>query len=241
MSEIKSTAAFDSCKQSQERGITIDLGFSSFLLDDDNRITLVDCPGHASLIKTIICGAQIIDAILLVIDATKGIQLQTAECIMLAELYAPRYLVILNKIDLLSSEHYDEIVKGLKTDVTKILSKTKAEFIDFVEFSTVSNSEIHKANLTSKLLRLIEACPNRLLLDKPLLMVTDHCFVIKGKGSVITGTILQGSLKNGDSLQIISKGLSEVRKVKSIQIFKTNVTSASTVPLLHNSYLSDSV
>lgn len=80
-----STAALDKHPQSKERGITLDLGFSSFTVPMPERLsstlrcqelqfTLVDCPGHASLIRTIIGGAQIIDLMLLVIDVTKGIQ-----------------------------------------------------------------------------------------------------------------------------------------------------------------------
>lgn len=92
---MASTAAFDKNPQSQARGITLDLGFSSFAVPIPDRLrvpgkdtlqfTLVDCPGHASLIRTIIGGAQIIDLMLLVIDATKGIQTQTAECIVIGE------------------------------------------------------------------------------------------------------------------------------------------------------------
>jgi selenocysteine-specific elongation factor len=89
LSTSLSTAALDKNPQSQQRGITLDLGFSAFTLpmpshlpsDTYNLIqfTLVDCPGHASLIRTIIGGAQIIDMMLLVVDANKGIQTQTAE------------------------------------------------------------------------------------------------------------------------------------------------------------------
>jgi len=85
ISTLASTAAFDKNPQSKERGITLDLGFSAFYTDspilDYDRIqyTLVDCPGHASLIRTIIGGAQIIDFMVLVIDAIKGVQTQTSE------------------------------------------------------------------------------------------------------------------------------------------------------------------
>lgn len=82
LSTTLSTAALDKHPQSVERGITLDLGFSSFtaplpqrLADspfDAVQVTLVDCPGHASLIRTIMGGAQIIDMMLLVIDVTKG-------------------------------------------------------------------------------------------------------------------------------------------------------------------------
>ena len=86
LSSIASTAAFDKNPQSQERGITLDLGFSAFYLKTPSylktkypenerlvnseylQLTLVDCPGHASLIKTVIAGANIIDTIVLVID-----------------------------------------------------------------------------------------------------------------------------------------------------------------------------
>lgn len=103
LSTSLSTAALDKNPQSQQRGITLDLGFSAFhlplpdhILDDCNtrfgenhnigslQFTLVDCPGHASLIRTIIGGAQIIDMMILVIDANKGIQTQTAECLVSA-------------------------------------------------------------------------------------------------------------------------------------------------------------
>ena len=110
---MASTAAFDKNPQSRERGITLDLGFSSFIVPtpphltssefENVQFTLVDCPGHASLIRTVIGGyysfqllgyahffffffspgAQIIDLMLLVIDATKGMQTQTAEVVIL--------------------------------------------------------------------------------------------------------------------------------------------------------------
>ena len=115
LSTKASTAAFDKNPQSQKRGITLDLGFSSFIISpSDNfkasshlsiesiQVTLVDCPGHASLIKTIISGAQIIDMMILVIDITKGIQTQTAECLIIGEITCSQMIVVLNKIDLLS-------------------------------------------------------------------------------------------------------------------------------------------
>jgi selenocysteine-specific elongation factor len=71
---VRSTASLDKNPQSQERGITLDLGFSCFIVKASAQCfqyTLVDCPGHASLIKTIIQGASIIDYMMLVIDVNK--------------------------------------------------------------------------------------------------------------------------------------------------------------------------
>jgi selenocysteine-specific elongation factor len=116
LSTIASTAGFDKNPQSKERGITLDLGFSAFVIRipdwfrhvhtsdlegfDFIQFTLVDCPGHASLMKTIIGGASIIDLMLLVVDAQKLIQTQTAECIVLGELLMDKLIVALNKVDL---------------------------------------------------------------------------------------------------------------------------------------------
>lgn len=92
LSTVLSTAALDKHPQSRERGITLDLGFSAFSVPPPPSLaasysavqfTLVDCPGHASLIRTVIGGAQIIDMMLLVVDATKGMQTQTAECVVI--------------------------------------------------------------------------------------------------------------------------------------------------------------
>ena len=105
MTKIASTASLDKHPQSQERGITLDLGFSAFFsrvpehlrgtrssadqIDPKYRFlqfTLVDCPGHASLMRTIIGSASIIDMMLLIVDVNKGIEIQTAECMILGEL-----------------------------------------------------------------------------------------------------------------------------------------------------------
>lgn len=85
LSTVASTASFDKNPQSKERGITLDLGFSAFIIEvpkwfrekhtasveayDHLQFTLVDCPGHASLMKTIIGGASIIDFMMLIIDS----------------------------------------------------------------------------------------------------------------------------------------------------------------------------
>ena len=65
---------------------------------DTVQFTLVDCPGHASLVRTIVGGAHIIDMIILVVDVMKGIQAQTAECLVIGEITTNRMIVALNKI-----------------------------------------------------------------------------------------------------------------------------------------------
>lgn len=133
LSTEASTAAFDKSPQSQQRGITLDLGFSAFSMPSpfpgnimsfvifsnmDLRteyshlqFTLVDCPGHASLIRTIIGGAQIMDMMVLVIDVNKGIQTQTAEGLVIGSILTNKLVVALNKIDTLPAESRDSTIE----------------------------------------------------------------------------------------------------------------------------------
>ena len=120
LSTITSTASLDKSPQSKERGITLDLGFSAFVVTGPDwlrerepakldgvehiQFTLVDCPGHASLMKTVIGGASIIDLMVLVVDCQKLIQTQTFECIVLGEILMDKLLIAFNKVDLLRSE-----------------------------------------------------------------------------------------------------------------------------------------
>lgn len=96
----------------------------------------MDCPGHASLIRTIIGGAQIIDIMFLIVDATKGIQAQTAECIIIAELFMKKLIVVLNKVDMVEDK---KILEGKIGALRKVFGKTKfgANLI-IVPFSTKS-------------------------------------------------------------------------------------------------------
>ena len=112
LSEIISTAGIDAHPQSKERGITIDLGFTSFVLDK-YLVTLVDGPGHADLIKISASSVEIIDCALIVIDINKGPQIQTGEHIIMIEaLDIKNIIVVLNKIDLYRGKVEEEIYQG---------------------------------------------------------------------------------------------------------------------------------
>uniref|UniRef100_A0A5F9D8U8 Eukaryotic elongation factor, selenocysteine-tRNA specific n=1 Tax=Oryctolagus cuniculus TaxID=9986 RepID=A0A5F9D8U8_RABIT len=145
LSTTASTAAFDKQPQSRERGITLDLGFSCFSVPLPPRlrpalpapgpgsepgepllqVTLVDCPGHASLIRTIIGGAQIIDLMMLVIDVTKGMQTQSAECLVIGQIACQKLVVVLNKIDLLAEGKRQAAIDKMTKKMQKTLENTK--------------------------------------------------------------------------------------------------------------------
>ncbi|MGH0114727.1 UNVERIFIED_CONTAM: hypothetical protein FKN15_043654 [Acipenser sinensis] len=152
LSTTASTAAFDKNPQSKERGITLDLGFSSFTVDlpihlkeqcgqagyERLQVTLVDCPGHASLIRTIIGGAQIIDLMLLVVDVMKGVQTQTAECLVIGEMACPRMVVVLNKTDLLPAAKRQGAIDKMSKRLHKTLENTSEYWIEVAVVSLES-------------------------------------------------------------------------------------------------------
>ena len=139
-----STASLDKHPESKLRGITLDLGFSAFRVPipehlraelSDNggaesgidclQYTLIDCPGHASLIRTIIGGAQIMDMMILVIDVIRGIQTQTAECLVIGSITCETAIIVLNKIDLIPEAEREARVAQTKRNIRKAVSKTK--------------------------------------------------------------------------------------------------------------------
>ncbi|KAM9276722.1 selenocysteine-specific elongation factor isoform 2-T2 [Morus bassanus] len=134
LSTTGSTAAFDRAPQSRARGITLDLGFSCLRTalppqlgpgPGELQFTLVDCPGHASLIRTIIGGAQIIDLMMLVIDVTKGMQTQSAECLVIGQIACQKMVVVLNKIDLLPEGKRQSAIEKMTKKMQKTLENTK--------------------------------------------------------------------------------------------------------------------
>lgn len=232
LSSILSTAALDKHPESKKRGITLDLGFSATLVPmpphlsqtfSHLQLTLVDCPGHASLIRTIIAGASIIDKMMLIIDATKGVQTQTAECIVISELLiTSSLLVVINKIDLVNASQLDQVEKRVRL----VLSRTKfanSYIVIKVAANPKQGEPVNISGLLDALLTSINVLPDRSS-DLPFYCEVDHCFPVKGLGCILTGTILQGSVKVNDSIELAS--LNTVKKVKSMQSFHQAVETA---------------
>ena len=252
ISSISSTAAFDKNPQSKERGITLDLGFSALYLKTPKilkdlfpknqkiiqseyiQITLVDCPGHASLIRTVISGASIIDTVILVIDSLKGIQIQTVECIALSEILCDKITIALSKIDLLAKKEEDIIKKSEK--LKQIFSKTKfGKNVSIIPTTTVNNDNSNVEKIVKLLMKSILECidfsieeedknKNNKQMDS-LIAYVDHCFKIKNKGTVATGTIMRGCIKVNDEINFPE--LSNKYMVKEIQIFRKSVKMAT--------------
>ncbi|XP_058422955.1 selenocysteine-specific elongation factor isoform X4 [Diceros bicornis minor] len=248
LSTTASTAAFDKQPQSRERGITLDLGFSCFSVplparlrsalpaapaapgEPQLQVTLVDCPGHASLIRTIIGGAQIIDLMMLVIDVTKGMQTQSAECLVIGQIACQKLVVVLNKTDLLAEGKRQAAIDKMTKKMQKTLENTKFRGAPIIPVAAKPGGpEAPETEAPQGISELIELLTSQISIPTrdpsgPFLMSVDHCFSIKGQGTVMTGTILSGSISLGDSVEI--PALKVVKKVKSMQMFHMPVTSA---------------
>ncbi|OMJ17810.1 Selenocysteine-specific elongation factor [Smittium culicis] len=176
------------------------------------------------------------DAAVLVIDVNKGIQTQTAECIVLAEILKLPLIIALNKIDLIPENSKQTRLTKVTNLIKKSLSNTIFKSSPIVNISAIQNpdpSQQHKKfidPLIDAIKLTITAFSNQNLnkidqvsCNEDCLLAFDHCFSLKGQGTVMTGTCLKGTLSVGDNLQVLPIGVQ--RKVKSIQVFKKSVKS----------------
>jgi selenocysteine-specific elongation factor len=241
LSSEASTSAFDKPRQSQERGITLELGFSAFSVDGcpsggeygRTQFTLVDCPGHATLVRTIIGGSRIMDAMLLVVDATKGMQAQTSEGLVIGALATRRLVVALNKVDLFAGGADDPAVHKMAARIAKVLAASATPFAGaaIVPVSAAPR-EGHGGSsgieqLKAALLAVVDpgiVSRRHRSVGEPFLMAADHCFPIKGQGTVVTGTVLRGAVRVGDAVEVVE--LATTHKVKAIQVFHRPVDAA---------------
>jgi len=217
LSEHISTAGLDKHPQAQQRGITIDLGFTMFVLEK-YLVTLVDAPGHADLIRSVVAGANIIDSAILAVAADEGPKIQTGEhLVVLSSLGIDSLVVAITKTDIAS----DQQAAHVETRMRKIIDDAGFKKVEFVRVSAEGGVGIDK--LREALLRVL--VPRVRDIDSPLLMPIDHAFPMKGHGTVVTGTILHGKVTEGDMVEIAPLGLSS--KVRSIQTFSQKRTKAS--------------
>ncbi|CAL8088227.1 unnamed protein product [Orchesella dallaii] len=225
LSITASTAAFDQNPQSQERGITLDLGFSAFTLEDKWNVTLVDCPGHASLIRTVLGGIQIMDIMLLILDVTKGMQTQSSECLILADVLASHLIVALNKVDMLPVESRPTKIEKAKKMLKSTLARTKFGESTPIVLCSALDKSIGVDAIKEAILNKIQTMTLVRYNDRPFVIAVDHCFQKKGQGTICTGTVIQGIVKIGDMVELPEQQIQ--RKVKTIQSFKVPLTSAS--------------
>ena len=226
--------------------MTLDLGFSGLTLPmpfehehfKKLQLTFVDCPGHASLIKTVIGGAHIIDMMILVVNVVKGFQAQTNECLVIGEITTDKMIVVLNKVDLLPEEERESRIQEETRKIKGILSRTRFADAPIVAVSAHvggmgKDDSVDKKIETIGVDKLIDTMRSFVELpdrsnakESELFFSVDHCFQIKGQGTVLTGTVVRGAISIGQIVEITSH-LKEKKKIKSIQMFRKPVQRAT--------------
>ena len=200
----------DTHKEEKERGITINLGFSHINLSSGNSVGIVDVPGHKDFINTMVGGACGIDLVLLVIAADSGIMPQTKEHLnIIRTLNIKKAIIALTKIDLVD----EELVELAKLEVMEWLEGTEYEDSPIVGVSNQTGEGID--NLKEEIDRIIPQIEEK---EKGnfFRMFIDRIFTVKGIGSVVTGSVLNGEISVGKELMLLP-GKKQKLRIRTIQ------------------------
>jgi selenocysteine-specific elongation factor len=209
----------DRLKEEKERGITIELGFAALDLPSGQHLGIVDVPGHEKFVKNMVAGATGIDIVVMVIAADEGVMPQTREHMEICTLLGVQYgMVAVTKIDMVDEEWLELALEDIRdfvrgtfledTPIAPVSSLTAEGIPEFIE--TLDN--------------LAAEIPERPPFDLFRLPI-DRVFTMKGFGTVITGTLISGRVKVGDTIMIYPSGITS--KVRGIQVHNQSADKAA--------------
>lgn len=202
----------------KQRGITIDIGFAHTKLPDDRIVGFVDVPGHERFIRNMLAGAAGMDLIMLVVSAEEGFKPQTLEHLqILKHLNIEKGIVVFTKSDLVD----EEALELIHLEADDHLKGTFLEKAPRIAYS------IYDEKAKEELLLMIQDSANTLEkvpVHPSSRMSIDRVFTMKGHGTVITGTLIEGTISVGESLWVYP--LEKEVRVKGIQVYGEGVTKA---------------
>jgi selenocysteine-specific elongation factor len=197
--------------EEQLRGMTLDLGFAHLRFEDGVEAGIVDVPGHERFLHNMLAGAAGMDVLLLVVDAVEGVRAQTIEHLQILRfLNVRRVVVAATKIDLVEPSLSGEACKRVHGQLENTIAQDAPVFA--VSTVTGANLDVLKAALHQELLALDER--DR---DAPAYLPVDRVFALAGRGTIVTGTLMQGRIAVGDTLAL-EPGGRRVR-VRSLHVF----------------------
>src|ERR1700730_9613666 len=208
----------DRLKEEKERGISIDLGFAYFTLPDGTRAGVVDVPGHERFIRNMLAGAHGIDLVLFTVAADDGVMPQSEEHLDILHLLGVgRGIFVITKVDLVDEKRLNEV----REEIGLLADGTVLEGSPIIPVSSLSGAGLDE--LRAEMTRQLDGFQARRttgLFRLPL----DRVFVIKGHGTVVTGTAMGASVRGGQKLRVLPAD-EEVR-VRSIQVHGEAVENA---------------
>jgi elongation factor Tu len=228
--KMKSVDQIDNAPEERERGITIALSHNEYSTDA-RHYAHIDAPGHADYIKNMITGAAQMDGAILVVAATDGVMPQTREHILLAnQIGVPKVLVFLNKVDMVDDP---ELIDIVEEEVRDLLAKYSFDR----NAPVIRGSGLKGLQATSvedpyakKILELADALDTYIPTpvrdtEKPFLMPVEDVFSIEGRGTVVTGRIERGTVKVGDTIEIVGIKDTASTTVTGIEMFNKSLDS----------------
>ena len=224
-------AHIDKAPEERERGITISTSHVEY--ETPNRhYAHVDCPGHADYVKNMITGAAQMDGAILVVSAADGPMPQTREHILLArQVGVPKIVVFLNKEDQVDDP---ELIELVEMEVRDLLSEYDfdGDNTPIVVGSALKALEDPDGEWGDKIIKLMEEVDKYIPtpardVDHPFLMPVEDIFSITGRGTVATGRVERGTVKVGDTVEIV--GLTNEKRsvvVTGVEMFKKQLDQA---------------
>ncbi len=201
----------DRWEEEQRRGITIDLGFTYFDLPSGDRAGIIDVPGHEKFINNMVAGVVGMDMVLLVISADEGIMPQTREHVDILHLLGiEKSIIVLNKCDLVDEEWLELVEEEVKEELEGT----------FLENAPVAKVSAATGQGLEELIHMIDSMTNDDVLQKDVNTIPrlpiDRAFSLSGFGTIITGTLLSGTISKEDTLEMYPIG--KECKIRSIQV-----------------------
>ena len=221
----------DNAPEERERGITI--ATSHIEYETANRhYAHVDCPGHADYVKNMITGAAQMDGAIIVIAATDGPMAQTREHILLSKQVGVPYIVVfLNKEDQLDDEDKEEMLELVEMEVRELLTTYDFPGDDTPVVSGSAFQALQEAKAGTigvwgeKIIALMDAVDSYIPtpqrdVDQDFLMPVEDVFSISGRGTVVTGRIEKGTIKIGETIEIVGFTDTKTTTVTGVEMFR---------------------
>lgn len=201
----------DRWEEEQRRGITIDLGFTYFDLPSGDRAGIIDVPGHEKFINNMVAGVVGMDLVLLVVAADEGIMPQTREHVDILHLLGiEKSIIVLNKCDLVDEEWLELVEEEIKEELEGT----------FLEHAPVAKVSAATGQGLEELIQMISDMTNDEEMEKDIHTIPrlpiDRAFSLSGFGTIITGTLVSGTITKEDTLEMYPIG--KECKIRSIQV-----------------------
>lgn len=208
----------DRLKEEKKRGITIELGFAYLDLANGQRVGIVDVPGHEKFVRNMLAGAGGMDLCMLVVAADEGIMPQTVEHLdILSILGIKKGVIVITKTDLVEPEFVDLVAE----DVAELVEGTFLENAPIVPVSVYKEEGLEQ--LKQVLTELCVSLPERSEAGYFRLPI-DRVFTLKGFGTIVTGTLMEGKLKKDQNIVLYPEN--EPVKVRSLQVHSKDAEAA---------------